>query len=53
MLEQADRLVLKTLEIVDFFKPKLWWIENPRSGLLVRRNCVGHLPFIDVDYCQF
>ena len=52
-LEHADRLVLKTLEIVDFFRPKLWWMENPRSGLLVRRNCVSHLPFIDVDYCQF
>ena len=38
---------------MDYFRPKLWWIENPRSGLLVRRTCVSHLPFIDVDYCQF
>ena len=52
-LDQADRLVQKTLEIVEFFNPKLWWIENPRSGLLVNRKCVSQLPYIDVDYCQF
>ena len=51
--EASDRLVQKTLEIVEFFKPKLWWLENPRTGFLVRRNCVYNLPFIDVDYCQF
>ena len=52
-VEQADQLVLKTIEIVNYLQPKLWWIENPRSGLLVNRKCVSHLPFIDVDYCQF
>ena len=28
-LELADRLALKTLEIVDYFKPQCWWLENP------------------------
>ena len=52
-MEESDQLVLRTLEIVEFFRPDLWWLENPRSGFLVRRPCVSGLPFIDVDYCQF
>jgi hypothetical protein len=52
-MEGADRLVEKTLEIVEYFRPKLWWIENPRHGFLRKRSCVQKLPFIDVDYCQF
>ena len=52
-LEDSDRLILKTLEIVEYFKPQLWWLENPRSGILIHRNCIANLPFIDVDYCQF
>ena len=29
----GERLIYKTLEIIDFFKPRIWFIENPR-GLL-------------------
>ena len=49
----ADRLVRKTVEIIRYFKPRLWWIENPRTGFLKTRNVVKDLDFIDVDYCQF
>ena len=52
-LESADLPVRKTLEIVDYFQPKLWWIENPRTGYLTNRECVQNIPYIDVDYCQF
>jgi site-specific DNA-cytosine methylase len=51
--EIADKLVQKTLEIVGYFQPKLWWIENPRTGFLPKRPCIQNIPFINVDYCQF
>ena len=52
-LEEADALVHKTLEIIEYFQPQLWWIENPRGGLLSRRGILDQSAFIDVDYCQF
>ena len=52
-LEHADALVTRALEIIRYFCPRLWWIENPRGGLLKTRAVVANLPFIDIDYCQF
>ncbi len=52
-LDLADSLVRKTLEIIEYFQPKLWWIENPRWGLLRKRGLLDHVPYIDLDYCQF
>ena len=52
-LEESDALVAKALEIIQHLKPRLWWIENPRWGLLRTRQVVKDLPCIDLDYCQF
>ena len=52
-LELADKLVQKCLEIVDFFQPTFWFLENPRTGLLKSREYMEGIPFLDVDYCQF
>ena len=32
--EKADRLVQACREIINYFYPVIWWIENPDSGLL-------------------
>ena len=45
-LDYADRLVEKTLEIIQFFNPPVWWIENPRLGLLKDREVIRGIPFI-------
>ncbi len=52
-LDRADKLVLKTLEIIDYFNPPIWWIENPATGLLKSRSVIQGLPYVDLDYCQF
>ena len=31
----------------------MWWIENPRTGLLKDRGLLDSCLFVDVDYCQF
>jgi hypothetical protein len=51
--DEADKVVLKALEIIFWFKPKAWWIENPRTGHLKNRSFMQEFPYIDVDYCQF
>jgi len=52
-LELADSWVKKTLEIIDYFKPRLWFIENPQSGKLKERIFMKGIPFYDVDYCMY
>jgi len=52
-LEQADQFVLRTLEIIDYFKPNLYYIENPFTGLLKTRPFMKDKYYIVVDYCKY
>ena len=52
-LEEADSIIKKTLEVIQYLKPRLWVMENPRNGLLPKSELVQHLPFVDCDQCQF
>ena len=52
-LPRADALVCRVLEIVKYFQPKTWWIENPQTGLLKERPMMKDIPYVDIDYCQF
>ena len=49
----ADKLVCKVLEIVQYFNPTWWWIENPSTGILKHRPYMAELAWVDIDYCQF
>ena len=50
---EADKLVSKTLEIIDYFKPTLWFIENPYLGELKKRPIMKDIPYYRVDYCKY
>jgi len=52
-LDYADSLVQKALEIVYYFQPAFWFLENPQTGLLKGRPFMRGLPYVDVDYCCF
>ena len=31
----------------------MWYVENPDSGLLIKRAVVEGLPYVRVDYCMY
>ena len=50
---EADKIVKKTLEIINYFNPSKWFIENPQTGRLKDRDFMQDLNFYDYDYCSF
>tara|TARA_Y100001972_G_scaffold125230_1_gene176009 strand:+ start:135 stop:827 length:693 start_codon:yes stop_codon:yes gene_type:complete len=52
MLED-DKLVLKTLEIIKYFNPHYWFIENPASSRMKDRPFMKDLNNYLVDYCMY
>ena len=51
--KESDKLIRKTLEIIDYFKPELWFMENPQRGQLKDREVVKGLNYYDVSYCMY
>lgn len=49
-------MVDKVFEILDYFKPKTWWIENPQTGRMrhyIAEKYPTYNTFYDVDYCKY
>lgn len=49
----ADSIVQRTIEIINYFNPERWFMENPQTGLLKNREFMLGLPYVDVDYCRY
>ena len=49
----ADQIVLKTIEIINYFQPSKWFIENPQTSLLKKREFMKDFNYYDFDYCVF
>ena len=52
-IDEANAIVLKAFEIIKYFNPRIWFIENPQSGLLKKQPFMEGLPFFDIDYCKY
>jgi len=52
-MNESDKLILKTLEIIHYFDCEYWFMENPQTGKLKSREVVKGLNFYDVDYCMY
>lgn len=44
-------ILLKTREIINYFNPRYFCIENPRTGKM--KNYIIDLPYYDIDYCMY
>ena len=49
----SDKIIERTLEIIEYFNPPLWFMENPQRGQLKARDVVKDIPFYDVSYCMY
>ena len=52
-MTKSDDLVKKCFEIIDYFKPKYWFLENPYTGLLKKREIMKDKKSYIVDYCMY
>jgi hypothetical protein len=51
--KDADACVKRTLQIIEYFQPGTWWVENPKNGHLRNRPFMQKYSYVDIDYCQF
>ena len=53
-LELADAIVRRTQEIIAYLQPRAWWVENPWTGLLRKREVAASFPPpLVVSYCMY
>ena len=52
-LDEANAIVKRTIEIIRYFTPTYWMMENPQTGLLKHQSVVADLPYNDLDYCKY
>ena len=49
-------MVNKVFEIIEYFQPKHWWIENPQTGRM-KEYIASAFPqyntYYDIDYCKY
>ena len=52
-LTESNNLIKKTIEIIKYFEPEYWFLENPQTGKLVYQEFMDFIPFTDIDYCKY
>ena len=52
-LPLANQIVQKTLQVIEYFKPKHWFLENPQTGTLKNQDYMKKYNYTDVDYCKY
>lgn len=52
ILNYGVPMVDKIFEILDYFSPKHFWIENPQTGRM-KEYIDPLIPYYDVDYCKY
>ena len=51
--DEADSIVRRCLEIIEYYDCEMWYIENPSTGYLKTRPFMADRPYHVVDYCAY
>ena len=52
-IDYANSIVQKTIEIIRYFNPSVWCIENPQTGSLKHQEFMKDFDYFDLDYCKY
>ena len=52
-IDEANNIVLNTIEIIKYFEPQYFVIENPQTGLLKQQPFMNEFSYTDSDYCKY
>jgi len=52
-MKEDDKLVQRVFEIIDYFQPEYWFIENPASSKMKDRPFMKDINNYVVDYCMY
>ena len=54
-IDYFNSIVKRTIDIINYLKPKYWTMENPQTGTLKDQPFMKELdlPYFDIDYCRF
>ena len=52
-LNEANAIVRRTLDVIEYFNPTYWMMDNPQTGLLKSQLFMADLPYNDLDYCKY
>tara|TARA_R110000751_G_scaffold21845_2_gene62266 strand:+ start:246 stop:896 length:651 start_codon:yes stop_codon:yes gene_type:complete len=50
---EHGQFVKRTLEIIEYFKPTAWFVENPWASAMKDLDIMKDIPSIRFDYCRF
>ena len=51
MRKKGLPILRRTQEIIDYFKPTYWFMENPQTGRM--KDFLKDVPYYDADYCKY
>ena len=52
-LAKGCALVQRTIDIIEHLNPRMWFFENPATGLLPKQSVVAGIPYFTADYCCY
>ena len=52
-IDGANKIVIRTIEIINYFNCEYWFIENPQTGKLKDQSFMKDFNFVDGDYCMY